>query len=651
MRTLSSMLCAGGDIMNILELPFDVYQRYKIIQDAINILRSAGPESFRILDAGGGAGPVSGFLPNDSIRIVDQTDCDLPNFQKADVLALPFKDGAFDIALSTDVLEHVPPDRRELFLNELWRVSRHYVLLAAPFHSAAAVQAEQILFEFIRTELQQEHQFLKEHRTFGLPDRAATLGYMERLGGDVVALPNGYLSHWLPMMLITYYLDTDPLSVPLSRRLSAFYNEAHYATDNCEPAYRTLLVAAKQPLTEALRARLRQLGSPTPQPLDFSPVIPLAQLFQIEYLRKRDRSLGDPASETHTARLHSGALAGALPAHNDPIALLERQLTTQTAHLANLEDIIREKNRMHDAILAAQERQMAEVFWEKDRHVREVVKEKDRQIEEIVQARDQQIAQLVRDRDEAMAALQAQVQSLEQQLSQNAARVTQLDAMLREKDQLLEAAELEKARHTEALSQEKDRHVLEVVAEKDRQIQDIVKAHEAQVEAIVRDRDAELSARAARIAHLEDTLREKDRLRETALYEKDRHMLEVIQEKDRRIEEIIADKDQRIKEIVMAHERQTHRLCKDRDETISSMALERNALLEAKVVELDQLKKKLLEKENVVTDLNSRLEALTMELDVRARQIDHLQAFIDKIKRSFPYRLFRGLHSPHSNKI
>lgn len=237
--------------MNILELPFDVYQRYKIIQDAIDILRSDGPERFRILDAGGGAGPVSGFLPSDSVRIVDQSDCDLPNFQKADVLALPFKDGAFDVALSSDVLEHIPPDRREKFLDELWRVSRRYVLLAAPFHSPAAVQAEQILFEFIKTELQQEHQFLKEHLSHGLPDRAATQAYMERLGADVVALPNGYLSHWLPMMLVTYYLDADPPSVPLSRRLSAFYNESHYVADNCEPAYRTLLVAAKQPLTES----------------------------------------------------------------------------------------------------------------------------------------------------------------------------------------------------------------------------------------------------------------------------------------------------------------------------------------------------------------------------------------------------------------
>src|SRR3972149_8372857 len=106
--------------MNVLELPFDVYQRYKITEEVINILRSPG-QKFKILDAGGHPGLINEFLPEDNTFIVDKLECHIPNFQKADILDLPFEDGSLDIVTSLDVLEHIPPENREKFLGELWR--------------------------------------------------------------------------------------------------------------------------------------------------------------------------------------------------------------------------------------------------------------------------------------------------------------------------------------------------------------------------------------------------------------------------------------------------------------------------------------------------------------------------------------------------
>jgi SAM-dependent methyltransferase len=46
-------------------------------------------------------------------------------FVRADATErLPFEDGQFDLAFSSSVIEHVPPERRESFANELRRVAR-----------------------------------------------------------------------------------------------------------------------------------------------------------------------------------------------------------------------------------------------------------------------------------------------------------------------------------------------------------------------------------------------------------------------------------------------------------------------------------------------------------------------------------------------
>src|SRR3990172_9742337 len=136
----------------ILSLPFDQYQRYKILQDIVSRIRE-DDQTFSIIDVGGHPGCILDFLPNDKITIADQLECDLPQYRKVDALNLPFDNGSFDIAVSMDVLEHIPPESRSQFLKELCRVARHYVVLAAPFEHSQVVSAERILFEFIKFRL------------------------------------------------------------------------------------------------------------------------------------------------------------------------------------------------------------------------------------------------------------------------------------------------------------------------------------------------------------------------------------------------------------------------------------------------------------------------------------------------------------------
>jgi hypothetical protein len=96
----------------------------------------------------------------------------------ADVLVaagnpLPFPDDAFDVVLSTDVLEHVPESQRQAHVDELVRVARRRVVLCWPLGSLEKDAAEKRLHDQLRSELGLELDFLEEHLRYGLPREEA----------------------------------------------------------------------------------------------------------------------------------------------------------------------------------------------------------------------------------------------------------------------------------------------------------------------------------------------------------------------------------------------------------------------------------------------------------------------------------------------
>ncbi|MCF0440221.1 class I SAM-dependent methyltransferase [Klebsiella pneumoniae] len=94
-----------------------------------------------VLDVGTGPGGVFDFW-NWEAKPLELKVCvdihsfrsDIPNtwFKvKADGCMLPFKDDVFDVVMSCETLEHVPPEKRITFLGELCRVSRRLVFVTA----------------------------------------------------------------------------------------------------------------------------------------------------------------------------------------------------------------------------------------------------------------------------------------------------------------------------------------------------------------------------------------------------------------------------------------------------------------------------------------------------------------------------------------
>lgn len=235
-----SMVAAEAEVMT---LPFDQYQRYKLIQEIV--ARVCPRPRPLILDVGGWPGTLRRFLPDARVVIADVSG-QAPNMVRADGTRLPFANGQFDLVVSSDTFEHIPPSRRQAFLRELLRVGQGTLVLGAPFDTPGVRAAEAVLRELIRDKYPASYRFIEEHDEYGLPDLEATLDELRSAGCRTSALPNGYLHHWLPMLSLYFTLQWRSPYEPFFDRFNAFYNATCYRDDNRAPSYRTTVVATQR---------------------------------------------------------------------------------------------------------------------------------------------------------------------------------------------------------------------------------------------------------------------------------------------------------------------------------------------------------------------------------------------------------------------
>jgi SAM-dependent methyltransferase len=224
-------------------LPFDQYQRYRLVADLLGDVRAKG-QHFQILDVGGRTGLLRAFLPQDEVALVDLEPSTEPGLVLGDGSRLPFRDKCFDVVAAFDTLEHVPPPRREAFVSECARVAKSFVFLAGPYKSKDVDEAEEILQRFLSQKLGLEHRYLDEHRHNGLPVMADTEAVLTQAGAQVAHHGHGNLERWLALMCMAMYLDHEPSLRPLAARLFRFYNSGLYASDHAAPVYRHAVVAA-----------------------------------------------------------------------------------------------------------------------------------------------------------------------------------------------------------------------------------------------------------------------------------------------------------------------------------------------------------------------------------------------------------------------
>lgn len=262
------------DTIDLLTLPFDLYQRYTAAAQIANHIRAHLEQPcLRVLDVGGfyptrrgyGILPLTHFLPQDHVWAIDLVEKSLPNYALASGLALPFGNRVFDLVVSCDTIEHIPPETRPAFIDELLRVANSYMVLIAPLDRGSNCQAERTLHEYMSAHGMRS-QPLQEHLEHGLPTRDRLLAEVRERGLAAVDFADGYLPHWLTMMLIRH-VPGQPLRFQLD--LDRYYNQYFSPGDRREPAYRHVFVVA-QPSNEALLSTI----SNALRPADAAPATP-----------------------------------------------------------------------------------------------------------------------------------------------------------------------------------------------------------------------------------------------------------------------------------------------------------------------------------------------------------------------------------------
>ncbi len=132
------------------------------------LARSAALNS--VLEVGPGEGIVTAMLRRDGVRVVT---CDIAEDLRPDVVgsvvALPFRDGEFELAIAAEVLEHIRFEDVPQALSELRRVSGGRVLISLP-HPGWVFSCEiklpllpRLEFLFQIPFFWQEHRFNGEH--------------------------------------------------------------------------------------------------------------------------------------------------------------------------------------------------------------------------------------------------------------------------------------------------------------------------------------------------------------------------------------------------------------------------------------------------------------------------------------------------------
>jgi glycosyltransferase involved in cell wall biosynthesis len=323
-------------ISSTTALPFDQYQRYRIVSDIINKYRR-GSERFKILDVGAGFEEnLKKFLPEDDVYCQDK---DYPesfsqkeNFISGDFISLELDD-TYDFVISIDCYEHIPPSGRQLYVNKLIAASRTATIIAAPFDTEGVREMETLASELYRMTHGTSYRWLEEHIQNGLPSLDYTLEMVRKLGFKTLVVPNGYLARWFQMISL-YLLSVDREEfIAILQNLWEFYNRNFYPFDNKAPAYRHVLIIDKtnkmeMPSFDALVSTRSEAGD------DFKFKEKLLHNYfdQIKYLLQK----------TFQEKVEmQGAVISRLEA---AMAQKDADLAKRAAHIARLDSAMAEKD-------------------------------------------------------------------------------------------------------------------------------------------------------------------------------------------------------------------------------------------------------------------------------------------------------------------
>lgn len=229
---------------------FDQYQRYKNAAKIINSIRKEN-ETFRILEVGANAHKnLEKFLPNDNVTYLDiELPEELlhdPKYILGDATDMEFDDSEYDIVVALDVFEHIPKDRRENFMNELYRVSSKIALFSAPFNKQKVALAEERVNKYYKSITGIPHRWLAEHIENGLPSLEKVKEHLSNNNIKYTTFGHGNLEIWEKLSNIQVLSEIDPGLNDYIIEIDKYYNSVIFDNDYTDDGYRNFVILEKE---------------------------------------------------------------------------------------------------------------------------------------------------------------------------------------------------------------------------------------------------------------------------------------------------------------------------------------------------------------------------------------------------------------------
>lgn len=242
-------------------LPFDQYSRQMIVATLVNkALRPDAKAKLKIIDIGGHKGKTREFLPSDDVTILDVFDESYEGYVKGDATKIEFADETFDIAVSFDVLEHIPRPSRPAYLSEALRVSKMGVFIAVPVNAEdrKTTDAEMLLNEVNMELFGEDHRWLKEHIDLGIPSLDEMQKLLGKSGAYFVSMPSNQLDDWIMLQTLIFIASQNSLATQAVNEVNAWYNEHCLELDSgIDCSYRRIFFISKNAkMTEAVKAMI-----------------------------------------------------------------------------------------------------------------------------------------------------------------------------------------------------------------------------------------------------------------------------------------------------------------------------------------------------------------------------------------------------------
>ena len=167
-----------------------------------------------VLDVGGGLGYLAQFLPDFQYCLAE------PTINGISGTDLPFADKSFDFVVACHVLEHIPPESRELFLDQLLSKSKRGLILLNPFFIDAAHEEERLKLIYDVTGAA----WAKEHLQCTHPRLEMIRNYCRKKELEFTIEVNGSLTTTMAMVFVDYFAQKAGISEDLKTKINRFYN-------------------------------------------------------------------------------------------------------------------------------------------------------------------------------------------------------------------------------------------------------------------------------------------------------------------------------------------------------------------------------------------------------------------------------------------